>query len=107
MPPRSGVRITHVQNQLHMSNIVGEVQKLLEKGAIEPVPHGQEGKGFYSTFFTMPKKDGGTNDISPGLTSLVHLEILEAFLQKALATERTMTDEEPVEQSELEHNLPA
>jgi hypothetical protein len=30
-----------------MSNILEEVNKLLGKGAIELVPPGQEGKGFY------------------------------------------------------------
>jgi hypothetical protein len=34
-----------------MSNILEEVKKLLGKGAIELVPPGQEGQGFYSTFF--------------------------------------------------------
>jgi hypothetical protein len=33
-----------------MSNILEEVKKLLGKGAIELVPPGQEGQGFYSTF---------------------------------------------------------
>jgi hypothetical protein len=42
-----------------MSNILEEVKKLLGKGAIELVPSGQEGQGFYSTFFIVPKKDGG------------------------------------------------
>jgi hypothetical protein len=42
-----------------MSNILEEVNKLLGKGAIELVPPGQEGQGFYSTFFIVPKKDGG------------------------------------------------
>jgi hypothetical protein len=36
-----------------------EGQELLGKGAIELVPPGQEGQGFYSTFFIVPKKDGG------------------------------------------------
>jgi hypothetical protein len=34
-----------------MSNILEEVKKLLGKSAIELVPPGQEGQGFYSTFF--------------------------------------------------------
>jgi hypothetical protein len=42
-----------------LSNILEEVKKLLGKGAIELVPPGQEGQGFYSTFFIVPKKDGG------------------------------------------------
>jgi hypothetical protein len=46
-----------------MSNILEEVNKLLGKGAIELVPPGQEGQGFYSTFFIVPKKDGGLRPI--------------------------------------------
>jgi hypothetical protein len=46
-----------------MSNILEEVKKLLGKGAIELVPPGQEGQGFYSTFFIVPKKDGGLRPI--------------------------------------------
>jgi hypothetical protein len=38
-------------------------KKLLGKGAIELVPPGQEGQGFYSTFFIVPKKDGGLRPI--------------------------------------------
>ena len=54
-PPKSGVRITNLLNIVHMSNILEEVKKLLGKGAIELVPPGQEGQGFYSTFFIVPK----------------------------------------------------
>jgi hypothetical protein len=50
-PPKSGVRTTNLLNIVHMSNILEEVNKLLGKGAIELVPPGQEGQGFYSTFF--------------------------------------------------------
>jgi hypothetical protein len=39
-----------------VSNILEEVKKILGKGAIELVPPGQEGQGFYSTFFIVPKK---------------------------------------------------
>ena len=74
MPPKTGVRITRVQNQSHMLNILGEVQKLLEKGAIEKVPHDQEGQGFYSTFFTVPKKDGGIRPILNLKPLNVHLK---------------------------------
>ena len=57
-PPKSGVRTTNLLNIVHtcMSNILEEVKKLLGKGAIELVPPGQEGQGFYSTFFIVPKK---------------------------------------------------
>ena len=58
-----------------MSNIMEEVEKLLQKGAIEFVPKGQEGRGFYSIFFTVPKKDGGIRPI-------LNLKPLNVFLQK-------------------------
>ncbi|MCP3680799.1 MAG: hypothetical protein GY782_11310 [Gammaproteobacteria bacterium] len=41
----------------------GEVGDLREKGAVVPVPSGQEGLGFYSTYFSVPKKDGGSRPI--------------------------------------------
>ncbi|KAK3092798.1 hypothetical protein FSP39_007315 [Pinctada imbricata] len=43
--------------------ILEEIQSLLEKNAIERVPRDQEGLGFYSTFFIVPKKDGGLRPI--------------------------------------------
>ena len=43
--------------------ILEEVQSLLEKHAIEHVPKDQEGQGYYSTFFIVPKKDGGFRPI--------------------------------------------
>ena len=39
-----------------MLNILEEVEKLYEKGVIECVPKDQRGQGYYSTFFTVPKK---------------------------------------------------
>ncbi len=36
-----------------------EVKALLEKGAIEYVPHSNRETGFYSWYFIVPKKDGG------------------------------------------------
>jgi hypothetical protein len=72
-PPKSGVRTTNLLNIVHMSNILEEVNKLLGKGAIELVPTGQEGQGFYSTFFIVPKKDGG-------LRPILHLKRGDAHL---------------------------
>jgi hypothetical protein len=57
-----------------MSNILEEVKKLLGKGAIELVPLGQEGQGFYSTFFIVPKKDGG-NELPVHKTSDTSCEV--------------------------------
>ncbi len=40
-----------------------EVKALLEKGAIEYVPHSNRETGFYSQYFIVPKKDGGLRPI--------------------------------------------
>ncbi len=40
-----------------------EVKALLEKGAIEYVPHSNRETGFYSRYFIVPKKDGGLRPI--------------------------------------------
>ncbi len=40
-----------------------EVKALLEKGAIEYVPHSNRETGFYSRYFIVPKKDGGLHSI--------------------------------------------
>ena len=60
-PLYSAVRVT----RLHGDGDVlrQELQELLEKDAIELVPIGQMGSGFYSTYFQVPKKDGGTRPI--------------------------------------------
>ncbi len=56
--PLTGVWKTSMRS--HTRNVMdGEVGNLREKGAIVPVPSGQEGLGFYSTYFSVPKKDGG------------------------------------------------
>ena len=34
------------------------IQSILEKGVVIPVPRTQEGTGFYSTLFLVPKVDG-------------------------------------------------
>lgn len=40
-----------------------EVSSLLDKEAIEPVPQQHQKMGFYSRYFTVPKKDGGLRPI--------------------------------------------
>ena len=42
---------------------MAEVVALLQKGAITPVPSGEAHQGFYSTYFLVPKKDGGLRPI--------------------------------------------
>lgn len=43
-------------NHSHDNILVLEVNSLLQKGAIEPVPTTFQGSGFYSTYFMVPKK---------------------------------------------------
>ncbi len=43
--------------------MVQDVKALLEKRAIEYVPHSNRETGFYSRYFIVPKKDGGLNPI--------------------------------------------
>ena len=57
IPPDSGVIQTKASAEaLKIINL--EVEKLLEKGAIEPVPFVEQHLGFYSTMFLVPKKSG-------------------------------------------------
>ena len=41
----------------------GEVEDLVTKGAVVPIPLDQEEMGYYSTYFLVPKKDGGLRPI--------------------------------------------
>jgi hypothetical protein len=52
-------------------------KELLGKGAIELVPPGQEGQGFYSTFFIVLKKDGGLHS---GLWRFAYKFLTQPFL---------------------------
>ena len=40
-----------------------EVEDLLRKGVVKPVPLDQERKGFYSSYFLVPERDGGHRPI--------------------------------------------
>ena len=40
-----------------------EVEDLLRKGVVKPVPLDQKRSGFYSTYFLVPKRDGGHRPI--------------------------------------------
>ncbi|KAM3877835.1 uncharacterized protein col7a1 [Diretmus argenteus] len=44
-------------------SLMSEVATLLQKGAVTPVPGGEAHQGFYSTYFLVPKKDGGLRPI--------------------------------------------
>ena len=63
IPTESGTRETKFVDTQKTICILEEVENLLEKNAIERVPKPQEGLGFYSTFFIVPKKDGGFRPI--------------------------------------------
>ena len=59
-PPRlTGKRVTRSS----VSELCEEVVDLSTKCAVEPVPQVQQGLGFYSTYFVVPKKDGGLRPI--------------------------------------------
>ena len=73
-PPFSGVRHTNVNAQ-NTAILQSEVEKLLQKGAIEPVPPAEMETGFYSTFFVVPKKTG---DLRP----IINLKPLNRYLRK-------------------------
>ncbi len=62
-PPRfMGVLSTEVAPQQVLA-MEQEIKALLEKEAIEYVPHSNRETGFYSRYFIVPKKDGGLRPI--------------------------------------------
>lgn len=73
LPTDRGTRTTIIVDSKKQQFISEEVQSLLEKNAIEPVPSDQIGQGFYSTFFLVPKKDGGFRPI-------LNLRVLNTYL---------------------------
>ena len=73
-PHMSGTRVTCTQNNVQSQCLLEEVESLLGKQAIERVPQGQEGLGFYSTFFTVQKK-------GEGLRPILNLRPLNKFLK--------------------------
>lgn len=60
-PPITGLRRTRLRDGSEF--LCEEVAELCAKYAVEPVPPGQVGQGFYSTYFVVPKKDGGLRPI--------------------------------------------
>ncbi len=61
-PFQSGIRSTPViskSSEVLSEEIIG----LRQKAAVIPVPPGQEETGYYSTYFIVPKKDGGLRPI--------------------------------------------
>ncbi len=69
-PPRfMGVLSTEVAPQ-QVLVMEQEIKALLEKGAIEYVPHSNRETGFYSWYFIVPKKDGGLRVLNESVMQL-------------------------------------
>ncbi len=69
-PPRfMGVLSTEVAPQ-QVLVMEQEIKALLEKGAIEYVPHSNRETGFYSRYFIVPKKDGGLRVLNESVMQL-------------------------------------
>jgi hypothetical protein len=58
-PPFQGIRWTKSMSNLDSGVLAKEVLEMLAKHAIEVVPLCKALRGYYSTFFLVPKKDGG------------------------------------------------
>ena len=61
-PSFNGIRATR-ETSSGLLVLSDEVESLLQKRAVVPVPPGQEREGYYSTYFLVPKKDGGLRPI--------------------------------------------
>jgi len=83
LPLFRGVISTPLHKGLGKEIILEEVQTLLKKQAIEPVPREQEEDGFYSTFFLVPKKDKGLRPIL-NLRPLNNLIVKRSFKMENL-----------------------
>lgn len=75
IPKFSGIKHTSVSCKKKMCILLGEVDILLEKGVIEPVPTQETHKGFYSTFFLVTKKNGQMRPV-------INLKPLNAYVRK-------------------------
>src|SRR5512146_843155 len=74
-PPKfTGVYFSRV-NPLSAPVLREEIAALLAKGAIEPVPPAEMESGFYSPYFIVPKKSGGSRPI-------LDLRVLNRWLHK-------------------------
>ncbi|CAM4657101.1 unnamed protein product [Leuciscus chuanchicus] len=62
-PPRFRARVETTVNSEVAHLLRAEIAKLLEKRAVETVPHTLSESGFYSRYFLVPKKDGGLRHI--------------------------------------------
>lgn len=62
-PPFTRVRMTTVTDPVQADCLAEEIKTLLEKEAITEVSMSVQQAGFYSTYFLIPKKDGGLRPI--------------------------------------------
>ena len=62
-PPFNGVLETVMTSQTETAALITELTELVKKGAISPIPPGEESEGFYSRYFLVPKKTGGMRPI--------------------------------------------
>lgn len=74
IPNFTGIKATNVSVK-DQKNLDLEVQKLLEKHAVEIVPSSQALTGFYSTFFLVPKKNGKMRPV-------INLRPLNRYIRK-------------------------
>ena len=58
-----GIVPTVLRDAAERQSLSGEISALLEKGAVTLLPSEEMGQGFYSTFFLIPKRDGGLRPI--------------------------------------------
>ncbi|KAJ1131499.1 hypothetical protein NDU88_009835 [Pleurodeles waltl] len=70
-----GAKADSALEQEHLLLLEQEVQVLLSKGAVELVPEQERGRGCYSRYFLIPKKDGR-------LRPILDLRILNWFLKQ-------------------------
>ncbi len=62
-PCFDGVQLTVVNNASKASVLQQELSSLLQKGAIEEIPQSDIERGFFSSYFLVPKRDGGLRPI--------------------------------------------
>lgn len=74
MPPERFLRSPLSVSQKKRLVVLKAAQHLLDIEAVEPVPQGQQGRGVYSIFFTVPKKNGHWR-------SILDLKFVNKFLR--------------------------
>ena len=91
-PPFTRIRMTTVKDPVQADYLTEEIKSMLEKRAIARVGSHEQRTGFYSTYFLVPKKDGGLCPI---------LDLLNAYLKslpfKMLHTKHILGAIEPGE----------